>query len=66
MKHVTIRKFSEETGYTEHATRSKIKRGDWTEGDLWIRAPDGRILMSLEGYEQWVNSRVLRKDLNHQ
>ena len=58
MKHVTIRKFSEETGYSEHAVRSKIQRGEWLEGVLFIRAPDNRILMNLEGYEKWVTTRV--------
>lgn len=54
MKSVTIKKFSEETGYSEQAVRSKIKRGDWLEGELWTRAPDGRILMDMEAYERWV------------
>lgn len=51
---VTIEKFEELTGYTPDATRSKIKRGDWLEGVLYIKAPDGRILMDIEGYEWWV------------
>ncbi|WP_439444506.1 excisionase [Xanthomonas translucens pv. translucens] len=51
---MTIEKFHELTGYTPDATRSKIKRGDWLEGALYIKAPDGRILMDLEGYEWWV------------
>jgi hypothetical protein len=51
---VTIEKFHDLTGYTPDATRSKIKRGEWLEGALFRRAPDGRILMDLEGYEWWV------------
>ena len=50
---VTVEKFADETGYTPDAVRSKIKRGDWLEGALWIKAPDGRILMDVEGYERW-------------
>lgn len=23
-------------------------------GDVWIKAPDGRILIDVEGYEKWV------------
>jgi hypothetical protein len=51
---VTIRKFHELTGYTEDATRSKIARGDWLQDQVWRKAPDGRILMDLEGFEKWV------------
>ncbi|WHL17613.1 excisionase [Stenotrophomonas acidaminiphila] len=54
LRFVTIEKFEELTGYTPDATRSKIKRGDWLEGVLHIKAPDGRILMDIEGYEWWV------------
>ena len=51
---VTIDKFSDLTGYTADAVRSKIKRGDWLEGQIWVKAPDGRILIDTEGYEKWV------------
>ena len=54
MKWVTIEKFSRLTGYTPDAVRSKIKRGDWLDGVLWKKAPDGRILVNTEGYEKWV------------
>lgn len=55
MRHVTIEKMSELSGYSPDAVRSKIKRGDWLEGIVWIKAPDGRILIDLEGYEKWVS-----------
>jgi hypothetical protein len=55
IRHVTIPKFCELTGYSEDAVRSKQKRGDWLEGREWRKAPDGRILMDLEGYEKWVS-----------
>lgn len=51
---VTIRKFHELTGYTEVATRSKIGRGDWLQDYVWRKAPDGRVLMDMEGFEKWV------------
>lgn len=54
VRHVTIERFHELSGYTPDAVRSKIKRGDWLEGAVWIKAPDGRILIDLEGYERWV------------
>jgi hypothetical protein len=42
------------TGYTVKAMQRKIERGDWIEGRVWRRAPDGRILIDLIGYQQWV------------
>lgn len=53
LRHVTIPAFSAESGYTEDAIRSKIKRGEWLEGAVWIKAPDGRILIDKEGFEKW-------------
>ena len=40
------------TGYTVKAMERKIERGDWIEGKVWRRAPDGRILIDLVGYEK--------------
>lgn len=51
---ITIEKFCDATGYTPDAVRSKIKRGDWLEEAVWVKAPDGRILISMKGYEWWV------------
>jgi len=45
------------TGYSVKAMERKIERGDWPEGKLWRRAPDGRILIDLMGYQKWVESR---------
>jgi hypothetical protein len=42
------------TGYTVKAMRRKIERGDWVEGKVWRRAPDGRVLLDLVGYQKWV------------
>jgi hypothetical protein len=55
---VTIKKAAELTGYTEAAIRSKIAEGVWVEGKVWKRAPDGRPLISMEGYEAWVDGDV--------
>lgn len=54
MKWVTIRKASELIGYSEDAVRSKIKRGEWREGALWQKAPDGRVLINTEAFIEWV------------
>lgn len=55
---VTIGKFSELTGYTEQAVRDKMHKGVWTEGMIWLKAPDGRILLSIEGYHEWVEKEA--------
>lgn len=53
LRHLTIPKFAVESGYTEDAIRSKIKRGEWLDGLVWVKAPDGRILIDTEGFEAW-------------
>jgi hypothetical protein len=45
------------TGYTVKAMERKIERGDWQEGKVWRRAPDGRVCIDLKGFEQWVEGR---------
>ena len=45
------------TGYSVKAMERKIERGDWPEGKLWKRAPDGRILIDMMGYQKWVESQ---------
>lgn len=42
------------TGYSVKAMERKIERGDWQEGKQWKRAPDGRIMIDLTGYQKWV------------
>lgn len=42
------------TGYTVKAMERKIERGDWVQDKVWRRAPDGRILIDLVGYQKWV------------
>jgi hypothetical protein len=54
VRYVTIPRASELTGYSQDAIRTKIKRGVWLEGLMFIKGPDGRILIDLEAYEQWV------------
>ncbi|TGB34869.1 excisionase [Burkholderia thailandensis] len=55
-RYVTVLKFCEMTGYTEDAVKSKRRDGVWLEGQLWVKAPDGRILIDIEGYEKWVET----------
>lgn len=55
-KYVLARKFEELTGYTAQAVKRKIQTGVWREGREYRRAPDGHILVNLEGYERWVEN----------
>jgi len=45
------------TGYTVKAIENKIARGEWRQGREWKYAPDGRIVIDLEGYKKWVESQ---------
>lgn len=45
------------TGYTVKAMERKIERGDWPEGKVWKRAPDGRILIDMVGFQKWVEGQ---------
>lgn len=53
-RYVTAEVASAVTGYTPKAMERKRQDGVWLEGREWVRAPDGRILYDLEGYERWV------------
>ncbi len=50
IRYVTIQRFTEESGYTENAIRTKIRDGIWRYGRVWVKAPDGRNLIDVEGY----------------
>jgi hypothetical protein len=47
------------TGYSVKAMERKIERGDWHQDKVWRRAPDGRIVIDLIGYQKWVEGRSL-------
>ena len=53
MKWITIKKFSDLMGYSENATRAKIKKGVWLMGLHWIKAPDGRVLINPQAIDNW-------------
>lgn len=57
-RYVLIRLFCASTGYTEKAVRRKIQSGVWLQGQVWRKAPDGRILMDMEGYNKWVEQQT--------
>jgi hypothetical protein len=52
--YVTIPVAAAMTGYSAKAIRRKIESGVWLEGREFRRAPDGHVLISVKGYEQWV------------
>ena len=49
----TIKKFAAASGYSESAIRTKLSRGKWPQDEVWIRAPDSRILIDIDGFERW-------------
>jgi hypothetical protein len=59
IRYLLVPKFCAESGYTDDAVRAKIKSGVWLEGLVWRKAPDGRILIDVEGYERWVEGKML-------
>lgn len=54
MRYLTVKKFANESGYTQTAIKSNISNGTWVEDGVWKRAPDNRILIDVQGYEDWV------------
>ena len=52
---VTVKKFADESGYSEVAVRRKIQDQKWPAA-IWIKALDGHILINTEEYEKWVES----------
>ncbi len=54
VRYVTIPRFAELSGYSPAAIRTKIRDGIWRDGREWRRAPDGRILVDVDGYHAWV------------
>lgn len=54
MRYLTIKKFADESGYTQATIKSNISNGIWAEEAVWKRAPDNRVLIDVQGYEDWV------------
>lgn len=53
-QYVTIPLAAALTGYSPKAIRRKIESGVWLEGREFRKAPDGHVLISMKGYQQWV------------
>lgn len=56
-RYVTIPLAATLTGYTVDAIETKIARGVWVEGREWKRAPDGRVLVDMRGFERWAEGQ---------
>ena len=59
MKYVTIKKFSQDSGYTENAIRGMIKRGVWLIDKHFKRPTPSRILLNVEAIERWVEGKAV-------
>jgi hypothetical protein len=46
---VNHQRAAELTGYSVRAIEGKRAEGVWLEGQVWKKAPDGHIMISLEG-----------------
>lgn len=57
LRYVRVKRFEELTGYSEKAVYEKIRAGVWIEGRQYRKAPDGHVLVDLEGFERWVESQ---------
>lgn len=56
MNWVTIKRFSQLSGYSEEAIRAKKKKGQWVIDQHFKRAPDGRIFIGIREVEKWIVS----------
>ena len=51
---VLIGRVVEHTGYSDDAIRAKKRRGEWTEGLHWRKAPDNRVVFNLMTIQAWM------------
>lgn len=56
-RYVQLKLICAMTGYTPDAIQKKIRNGIWIQGRQWQKAPDGHILIDMQGYEAWVEGR---------
>lgn len=58
MNWVTIKKFSEMSGYSQDAIRAKIKNGVWRLNEHYRKAPDGRVMINVQAINRWVEGKA--------
>jgi len=49
-----IKKFCDLTGWTEAAIRHMINDGVWMDGKEYFKITERRIVISIKGYEAWI------------
>jgi len=52
----TIDKISEESGLSKESIRALKKKGVLREKIHWIKSPNGRILLNVPAFENWLCS----------
>ena len=57
-KWVKISKFTEISGYSVDAVHCKRKKGQWEEGVIWMKAPDGNIMINWREVDNWVEGKA--------
>lgn len=50
----TIEKISEESGLSKESIRALKKKGMLREQVHWIKSPNGRILLNVTAFENWL------------
>jgi hypothetical protein len=63
---VLIRKFCELSGYGYDGIYKKCQNGVFNEGKEFFRAPDGRYLISISGFEKWSESTKVSSPVTRQ
>ncbi len=58
MTYRTVEEHAAATGYSVNAIYSKTNRGIWPEGVVWVKEPNGRVMISEEGYKAWVEGKI--------
>ena len=54
MKSVTIKNFSQLSGYTEKAIRNKIYRCVWINNIHYSKSTEGKTLINVPAIESWI------------
>lgn len=54
MKAVTIKIFSQLSGYTDKAVRNKIYRGIWVKNIHYSKSIEGHITINIPAVESWI------------
>lgn len=55
-RYLRVKAAAAATGYSEKAIEMKRQTGVWVEGREWHKAPDGCVVIDMEGFEKWIRS----------